>query len=85
MELKEGGEITATLDYGAKSLTLPTPAAETAEDGTVAYDSSTDTDHLLLNIKRKICLDTMSGEAHSSTVELVANDKSYRGCGDWLR
>src|SRR5690242_17163002 len=74
VELKEGGDITAVLDYGATSLILPTPTAETAEDGTVTYDSSTDTDHLVLNIKHKICLDTMSGEAHSSTVELAAND-----------
>lgn len=85
VELKEGGEITAVLDYGAKSLTLPTPAAATAEDGTVTYDSSTDTDHLVLSIKRKICLDTMSSEAHQSTVDLAVNNKSYRGCGDWLR
>jgi heat shock protein HslJ len=85
VELKEGGEITAVLDYGAKSLTLPTPSAATAEDGTVTYDSSTDTDHLVLNIKRKICLDAMSGEAHSSTVELLVNERSLRGCGDWLR
>jgi hypothetical protein len=26
----------------------------------------------------------MSGESHPSTVELVVNDKPYRGCGDWL-
>lgn len=84
VELKEGEQITAVLDYGATSLMLPTPSADTAADGTASYDTSTDTDHLLLTIKRKICVDSMSGESHPSTVQLVVNDKSYQGCGDWL-
>jgi heat shock protein HslJ len=84
VELTEGSEITAVLDYGATSLVLPTPSVETAEDGTVVYDASTDTDHLILRIKRKVCIDSMSGESHSSTVELLVNDKPYQGCGDWL-
>lgn len=84
VEVMDGGQITAVLDYGATSLLLPTPAPETAEDGTVVYDASTDTDHLILRIKRKICIDSMSGESHPSTVELLVNDKPYQGCGDWL-
>lgn len=84
VELKEGDQITAVLDYGATSLMLPTPSAGTAEDGTVTYDTSTDTDHLLLSIKDKICIDSMSGEAHPSTVQLMVNDKDYQGCGNWL-
>ena len=84
VELTEASQITAVLDYGATSLMLPTPSVETAEDGTEVYDASTDTDHLILRIKRKVCIDSMSGESHSSTVELLVNDKPYRGCGDWL-
>ena len=84
VELTDGGQISAVLDYGATTLTLPAPSPETAEDGTVAYDASTDTDHLILSIKRKVCIDSMSGESHSSTVELLVNDKPYQGCGDWL-
>lgn len=84
VEVAEGGDMTAVLDYGATSLMLPTPSAETAEDGTVTYDASTDTDHLILRIKRKVCIDSMSGESHPSTVELLVNDKPYQGCGDWL-
>ena len=84
VELTDGGQISAVLDYGATTLALPAPSAETAEDGTVAYDASTDTDHLILRIKRKVCIDSMSGESHSSTVELLVNDKPYQGCGDWL-
>ena len=83
-EVVEGGQITAVLDYGVTSVLLPTPAAETAEDGTVVYDASTDTDHLILRIKRKVCIDSMSGESHNSAVELLVNDKPYQGCGDWL-
>jgi heat shock protein HslJ len=83
-EVTDGGKITAVLDYGATTLELPTPSAETADDGTVIYDASTDTDHLVLRIKRKVCIDSMSGESHSSTVELLVNEKPYRGCGDWL-
>ena len=63
---------------------LPTPSTETAEDGTVIYDASTDTDHLTMRIKRKVCIDSMSGETHPSTVELLVNEKPYQGCGDWL-
>jgi heat shock protein HslJ len=84
VELKEDDQITALLDYGATSLVLPTPRVDTAEDGTVTYDTSTDTDHLLLSIRDKICIDSMSGEAHPSTVQLIVNDKSYQGCGNWL-
>ena len=84
VELKEGDQITAVLDYGATSLMLPAPRSDTAEDGTVTYDTSTDTDHLLLSIKDKICVDSMSGEAHPATVELMVNDRNYQGCGNWL-
>lgn len=83
-EVTDGGKITAVLDYGASTMELPTPSTETAEDGTVIYDASTDTDHLIIRIKRKVCIDSMSGESHSSTVELLVNDKPYQGCGDWL-
>ena len=62
----------------------PTSSSETADDGTVAYDASTDTDHLILRIKRKVCIDFMSGVFDASTVELMVNDKPYQGCGDWL-
>jgi heat shock protein HslJ len=84
LELKEGEQVTAVLDYGATSLMLPAPSSETAADGTISYDTSTDTDHLLLTIKDKTCVDSMSGESHPSTVQLQVNDKSYQGCGDWL-
>ncbi|HET6622281.1 MAG TPA: META domain-containing protein [Dongiaceae bacterium] len=84
VELKLGDHITAMLDYGSTSVTLPTPRGETAADGTEIYDATTDTDHLVLSIKSKICLDAMSGEPHPSTVDLTVNDKAYRGCGDWL-
>jgi heat shock protein HslJ len=84
VEVNEGENITAVLDYGGTSLLLPTPPSETAEDGTVTYDASTDTDHLVLSIKGRTCVDPMSGESHPSTVDLMVNDKPYHGCGDWL-
>ena len=84
VELKEGEQITAVLDYGATTLHLPAPLAGAAADGAITYDTSTDTDHVLLTVKRKICVDSMSGEPHQATVQLQVNDKSYQGCGDWL-
>ena len=84
VEVKDEENITAVLDYGGTSLLMPTPDSKTAEDGTVTYDASTDTDHLVLSIRGKTCVDPMSGESHPSTVELVVNAKPYRGCGDWL-
>ncbi|HEX6120107.1 MAG TPA: META domain-containing protein [Dongiaceae bacterium] len=84
VELKLGDHITAMLDYGSTSLVLPAPSGEAEADGTEVYNATTDTDHLVLSIKSKICLDAMSGEPHPSTVELTVNDKAYRGCGDWL-
>ncbi|MGH6893833.1 MAG: META domain-containing protein, partial [Dongiaceae bacterium] len=84
LELTEGDHITVVLDYGAASLLLPTPSAETAADGAVIYDATTDSDHLVLKIASKACVDAMSGESHASIVELAVNDKSYHGCGDWL-
>jgi heat shock protein HslJ len=84
VELKLDDHITAMLDNGAASLLLPTPGVETASDGTEVYDASTDTDHLVLSIRSKVCVDPMSGESHPSTVNLTVNDKPYHGCGDWL-
>lgn len=84
VELNEGEKITAVLDYGATTLELPAPPAESAADGTAIYDASTDTDHLVLTIKGKTCVDAMSGESHPLTVDLMVNDKPYHGCGDWL-
>ena len=84
VELKQGDHITAVLDYGATSLLLPTPSGKNAADGTLTYDASTDTDHLVLSIKEKTCVDAMSGESHPTTVDLTVNDKAYHGCGDWL-
>jgi heat shock protein HslJ len=84
VEVKRREQITAMLDYGATTLLLPTPEAEAAGDDAVIYDATTDTDHLVLKIADKVCIDSMSGETHQSTVELVANDKTYHGCGDWL-
>jgi len=72
------------LDYGATPLLLPTPRGTTAADGTEVYDTSTDTDHLVLTIRSKACIDSMNGESHPSTVDLVVNDKTFQGCGDWL-
>lgn len=83
VEVKEGDKITALLEYGATTLTLPTPAYAEA-DGVITYDTSTDTDHLVLKIRDKTCIDAMSGEAHPQTVELTVNDKPYTGCGNWL-
>lgn len=83
VEVKEDDHITAVLDYGASTLLLPTPEAETA-DGVMTYDATTDTDHLVLKVTQKICIDSMSGETHPATVELVVNDKAYHGCGNWL-
>jgi len=84
VELKEGEKITAVLDYGGTTLELPTPAGESAADGTLTYDASTDTDHLVLSIKSKTCVDAMSGDSHPSIVDLMVNDTPYHGCGDWL-
>lgn len=84
LELTEGDHIAALLDYGATTLLFPTPSAETGADGAVTYEAATDTDHLLLTIRSKACVDAMSGEPHPSAVELAVNDKIYRGCGDWL-
>jgi heat shock protein HslJ len=84
VEMKLGDHITAVLDYGSTSLLLPTPKGQTAADGAENYDTSTDTDHLVLTIRSKACIDAMSGESHASSVELVVNDKALHGCGDWL-
>ncbi len=84
VEVMEGDHITAVLDYGASTLLLPTPSPERALDNTMVYDATTDTDHLVLKIAGKICIDPVSGESHPSTVELLVNEKTYHGCGDWL-
>jgi heat shock protein HslJ len=84
VEMKLGDHITAVLDQGATPLLLPTPEGKTNADGAQVYDTSTDTDHLVLTIRSKPCIDAKNAEPHSATVDVMVDDKTLHGCGDWL-
>jgi heat shock protein HslJ len=84
VEMKLGDHITAVLDNGATPLLLPTPKGESNAEGAQVYDTSTDTDHLVLTIRGKPCIDAKNGESHASTVDVTVDEKTLHGCGDWL-
>ena len=52
--------------------------------GDAVYDAMTDAHRLIVRIRASPCVDTMSGDRHSLTVDIQLDGRAYRGCGDAL-
>ena len=52
--------------------------------GNAVYDAMTDAHRLIVRIRASPCVDTMSGDRHSLTVDIQLDGRAYRGCGDAL-
>lgn len=70
----------ATLDYGDREITV----ANAKPAGLGFAGATADGTAVTLAIQRVRCQDGMSGEAFEATVQLVVDDKTYRGCGAFL-
>ena len=66
-----------------KGLGAP-PQQDGSLRGDTVYDAITDAHRLIVSIRASPCVDTMSGDRHSLTVDIQLDGRAYRGCGDAL-
>ncbi|MEQ6888444.1 MliC family protein [Halomonas sp. CS7] len=78
-------ELTMTLDYGNREVTLPYRVTTLDNDaGRVILASGQAARPFTLRIEAKSCFDTMSGRPWPARVTLALNDQVYRGCGQGI-
>ncbi|MDX1466766.1 MAG: MliC family protein [Halomonas sp.] len=78
-------ELTMTLDYGRREVTLPYRVTTLDnEAGRVILASGQAARPFTLRVEAKACFDTMSGQPWPARVTLALNDKVYRGCGQGI-
>jgi uncharacterized membrane protein len=78
------GRIELVADYGENAYTFTDPVS--APEGAAAvYVAATDEHDLTVTIRREACTDIMSGEAFPTSVEVILDDRTLRGCGRWLQ
>ena len=78
-------ELTMTLDYGRREVTLPYRVTTLDnEAGRVILASGQAARPFTLRVEAKSCFDTMSGQPWPARVTLALNDKVYRGCGQGI-
>lgn len=63
------------------SLLTPLPVAHPNTDTLKTYASG----KLKVSIRNTMCMDDMSGFMYPFTVEVEANDKTFRGCGQYIK
>lgn len=85
LTIRDGDRITFAYDYATKTVTTPAPAFIRDAQGRMVYRAQTGADDLTVTISPADCADAMSGERFESTVTVVHNGQTYRGCGRTLR
>lgn len=78
-------DIAFEYDYGAKKLVFPLEEPRVDDRGQRTYDQTTSAHHLRVAIEDGVCLDSMTGDAFETTVEVTLDGRTFRGCGDALR
>jgi membrane-bound inhibitor of C-type lysozyme/uncharacterized membrane protein len=78
-------DIAFEYDYGAKKLVFPLQSPQLRGKGRRTYDHATSSHHLRVAIEDGVCLDSMTGDAFDTTVEVTLDGRTFRGCGDALR
>ncbi|ASZ10133.1 copper resistance protein NlpE N-terminal domain-containing protein [Chitinophaga pendula] len=84
IDLRKGNKITfhtSQLD----SLEIPIPPARPNTDSLKVYTASTKAGNFKLSIRDQACLDDMSGFMRPIAVELQLGDKTYHGCGEYIK
>lgn len=78
-------ELTLTLDYGAREMTLPyrVTAMDNAA-GRVTLASGLADRPFELRLEARACFDDMSGEPFPARVTLTMKGETYRGCGQGI-
>jgi len=82
MEIRGQSEIILITNYGAEKdvFDLPEPDIDKAARTTL-YKIDQDGQEMILSISGEPCRDSMSGEEFESSVEIVLNSRTLRGCG----
>jgi uncharacterized membrane protein len=72
--------------YGAERVATPRPPRQRGSTPEEAmYAAVTDAHRLRVRIRPTPCVDTMSGDRYTATVEVDLDGTVYRGCGDVLQ
>ena len=68
---------------GAQRVVAPTPASRSDAPGETTYELAAQ--RLTVRIREEACRDPRSGLHFPTVVEVLFEDKRYRGCGQWVR
>ena len=68
---------------GAQRVVAPTPASRSDAPGETTYELAAQ--RLTVRIREEACRDPRSGLNFPTAVEVLLEDKRYRGCGQWVR
>lgn len=80
LEIREGERIRFVYDYGEHEAVVPAPEP-TVDEATRTYRAETEAHDLIATLTDEPCTDAMSGERFPTTVTVVLNGETYRGCG----
>jgi putative lipoprotein len=71
--------------YGAERVTTPRPLAQPSPvRRETLYAATTEAHRLTVRIRDAACVDSMSGDRYTATVEIDLDGRTYRGCGEGL-
>lgn len=82
LSIYQDGTLSFVGDYGHRSARFPNSREVAALDGkSISHFSMTESAALALHIAKRECKDSMSGQASSSTVQLILDGDYFSGCG----
>ncbi len=68
---------------GAQRVVAPTPSSRSGAPGETTYEAAAQ--RLTVRIREEACRDQRSGLSFPASVEVLLEDKRFRGCGQWAR
>lgn len=80
LEITQGEQLVYVGDYGANTIHFPFQEPSLSETQT-RYVAQNGEQRIEVTISRGSCVDSMSGQAFNSSVNLVLNNKTLQGCG----
>jgi membrane-bound inhibitor of C-type lysozyme/uncharacterized membrane protein len=82
LEIKAGGKMVFVGDYGQSRYEFPTPEPLNDQQARkTTYEVRTPEHELTVMLEALSCRDSMSGEPFETTVTVILDGRTYRGCG----